>query len=62
MDKNTKYAEAKMALDSAMAEFIEAARRVEFSEHSIASSICDSAYDATNGQIMLDVHDTNSEP
>lgn len=51
--KDEAYANARMALNSAMTDFIEAALEIGKLESSIASDISDSAFDASDQTILL---------
>lgn len=51
---DNKYADARMTLNGAMAEFVIAANGIGKSREEIASDVCDSLFDATEGDIKLD--------
>lgn len=51
--KEEQYADARMNLDSAMADFIMRGRDAGFSDQSIADSVLDSIYDASGQTIKV---------
>lgn len=51
MDKNKIWAEARMALESAMADFVKAARDIGCDNDKIGNDVLDVLYDASDEQI-----------
>jgi len=56
MSEDEKYAYARIALDGAMAEFFEAARKIGMSHDEIANDVCDSLFDGSDGEIKMDAN------
>lgn len=54
MTKDEKYAEARMNLDGAMADFIAAAQAIGMSNGDITNDVCDSLYDGSGGAIKAE--------
>ena len=48
------YAQARMTLDGALAEFVKASENIGMEKDAIARNVCDSLFDATDGDIKLD--------
>lgn len=49
-----KYMDARSRLNEVMAAYIEAASKIGVDNPGIASDVCDSLYDASDGAIKLD--------
>jgi hypothetical protein len=54
MDADNEYAEARITLDGAMAEYIKKAQAIGVDNAGIARDVCDSLFDASDGDIKLD--------
>ena len=52
--KDEEYAQARMTLDGAMAEYIKAAQAIGVDNAGIARDVCDCLFDASDGDIKLD--------
>lgn len=53
MSADDKYAEARIDLDGAMEEFFKAALKIGMSKTEIASDVCDSLFDGSDGEIKM---------
>lgn len=53
MDIEDKYADARLTLDGAIAEFFKAAQGIGMSNTEIASVVCDSLVEGSDGAVKM---------